>query len=132
MSCWDAPPSDTTYPEMGKGQTDKLGGGTDVIERFLDEWESRGYQNVTVSLWHGIRLYVNIPGEPAFYYRVDKQRGRCRNYWVSGTKLLAGRLFQDAWDIGRFIVRNRDGLLRAMDGGGYFSRQERRNMRPCS
>ena len=92
--------------------------GMEIAEEILDKFEGMGYRDVSVNLWHGVRLYVNIKGEKSFCYHMEE---RCRI--VSGQHLLGRRLFDDARRLCYFLQNNRNRVLAEMGDGAYHRRK---------
>lgn len=91
-----------------------------LVEQLLDKWEDRGYSDIRISVWKGLRIYVNIKGIQPFYYALDHRvKG---NYKIGSSKLLQRSIFADARVIGFFIYKNCEGLLKEMKDGQTFSR----------
>lgn len=79
-------------------------------EQLIKKLKAAGYKNFMLSVWHGMRLYVDIKGEPDFYYELDKAGTRDCRCNVGSYKKLSNRLFNDARKIGYFVWRNRERL----------------------
>ena len=86
-----------------------------IADEILERWAGKGYPQVTINLWHGVNLYVNIKGEQPFYYEMDS------NCMIHSRKSLKPQLFAQARTLLPFLRAHKDEVRQQMAGGQYYT-----------
>ena len=93
-----------------------------TLNTIFNTFAKMGYTDITMNLWHGVRLYVNIKGEQSFCYVLDELYKRKRyGSRILSKEPLRGGLFTDAQKLCRFVYNKRTELAKEMEEGVYYT-----------
>lgn len=86
-----------------------------MAEIILNYFEKMGYTNISINLWHEVRLYVNIKGYKPFSYKVDDL------FKISSVELMDSTLFNAARKLIPTLKKNKELLVTQMGSGNYYA-----------
>lgn len=96
----------------------ELTGTNTVIDTLFTRLQQMGYGDVTLNVWHDVRLYVNIKGQEPFAYKLD-DKGK-----VTSKHMLEKTLFLNATKLTPFVNKHIEEIRGAFDGAGYVKRRQ--------
>lgn len=85
-----------------------------MAEKLLRKLMGMGFAEVTVNLWHGSNLYVNIEGVKPFYYWLG---GHCK---VCSREKLDPEVFAKVRTLCVWLNQHRKDIIREMGDGAYY------------
>ena len=100
-----------------------------IQEQILNEFEWLGYEDVSINLWKGVRLYVNIKGEKPFCLRLDKGFSARKTYsMIASGEKLPEPLFQNMKHIAALVWKERERIAQEMEDGVYYKTEKIRKV----
>lgn len=96
----------------------ELTGTNTVIDTLFTRLQQMGYGDVTLNVWHDVRLYVNIKGQEPFAYKLD-DKGK-----VTSKHMLEKTLFLNATKLTPFVNKHIEEIRGTFDGAGYVKRRQ--------
>lgn len=90
---------------------------TPIMNTLFTRLQHMGYTDITLNVWHEVRLYVNIKGLPPFAYKLD-DRGK-----VTAKETLERTVFSNICKLTPYVKQHRAEILREFDGAGYVRRK---------
>lgn len=91
---------------------------TPIMNTLFARLQKMGYLDITLNVWHGVRLYVNVKGMPAFAYNLDDS-GK-----ITSKKRLDATFFSNVRRLTPYVKQHRREILQEFDGAGYVRRKD--------
>lgn len=91
---------------------------TPIMDTLFARLRKMGYTDITLNVWHDVRLYVNIKGMPPFAYKLD-DRGK-----VTAKEKLERTFFSNICKLTPYVKQHLSEILQEFDGAGYVRRKD--------